>query len=476
VGTAAKNQSVAAGNRVIRESKRDIGRTDATWPIDGTVYTPEMVGSLVLKKLKNDAEKKLGEPIVNAVITVPAYFDDSQRAATEAAGEMAGLNVIGILNEPVAAALAYGLDKKREDGVVVVYDLGGGTFDVSVMKVEGGKITMVATDGNVELGGKDWDERIIKHLAEKFKEQHGVDPREDVDTYQQLKNDAESAKESLSNKEKTRVIVQHQGNKMVYELTRQEFDALTEDLLSQTGVTLREVVEDQSKLTWDQVGQVLLVGGSSKMPQVAKMVHELTGKDVSVGDPQPDLCVAVGAAYYSLVTELKADVATGGGTASKKYMHMPKSELDKIAKTSLTMCTSHSYGVEAYEEKAGGKLEPFNAILIRKNAALPAEHTDTFYLLDEGQSAVEVKVYEGEERDLQFCTAAGTKIIEFAPMAKGSPIDVTMQFTEHGMIRVRAVDKNSKKVLGDMELDRSQGMSEAEKKKATILLSQKAVE
>ncbi|MBU0641080.1 MAG: Hsp70 family protein [Planctomycetes bacterium] len=352
VGSEAKNQSVAAGSRVIRESKRDIGRTDAKWDIDGTVYTPEMIGSLILTKLKQDAETKLGVPVVNAAITVPAYFDDSQRAATEAAGELAGLNVVAILNEPVAAALAYGLDRDRSDGHVVVYDLGGGTFDVSVMKIEGGQITMVATDGNVELGGKDWDDRIIQHIAEKFRAEHGADPLEDVDAYQQLKNDAESAKESLSSKEKTRVIVQYGGAKMVHELTRDVFEELTADLLSQTENTLAEVVEEQAGLSWDDVSQVLLVGGSSKMPQVARMIRELTGKEVKVGDPEPDLCVALGAAAYGAILEAQAVDSDPDMDESQRneikerILALPPSRREKLTETRVTMVTSHAYGVE----------------------------------------------------------------------------------------------------------------------------------
>jgi molecular chaperone DnaK len=477
VGNDAKNQAVAAGHRVIRESKREIGRTDMKWEIDGKTYQPEMIGSMVLRKLKKDAEAKLGIPIVNAAITVPAYFDDSQRAATEAAGKMAGLNVVGILNEPVAAALAYGLDRQREDGYVVVYDLGGGTFDVSVMKVASGEITMVATDGNVELGGKDWDERIIARVVEKFMEEHGVDPTADEDTYQQLKNDAESAKESLTSKEKTRIIVQHAGHKLVYELTRQEFEQLTEDLLSQTEVTLTEVVEDQANLTWEQISRVLLVGGSSKMPQVARMVGELTGKQVSVGDPEPDLCVALGAAYYATILEVQQASDPNSTMTNqqkdevrKKVASLPPAQAKAFTGTKVTMVTSHAYGVEVLDENH----QTCNEVMIKKNSPLPASHSATFGLVHDNQTSVEINVWEGEESNLQFCTKAGTgEMSGFPPSPQGTPVEIQMEFTPEGVIKVRA-DCRGKTFEGTFE--RPQGMSAAEQEAAGRMMARMKVE
>jgi molecular chaperone DnaK len=476
VGTEAKNQSVAAGSRVIRESKREIGRSDASGKIDGNTYTPEMIGAMVLKKLKADAEIKLG-PIVNAVITVPAYFDDSQRAATEAAGQLAGLNVVGIFNEPVAAALAYGLDKKREDGHVVVYDLGGGTFDVSVMKLEAGKIIMVATDGNVELGGKDWDERIIQRVAEKFREEHGVDPLDDVDVYQQLKNDCEAAKESLTNKEKTRIILQCSGHKLVHELTRAEFDEMTADLLSQTENTLAAVVEDQAGLTWDQVSQVLLVGGSSKMPQVAKMVASLTSKKVSVGDPQPDLCVALGAAYYGAVIQTQQALDPSSGMAPEVCQQvqdhlasLPPAQQQALTDTQVTMVTSHAYGVGVYDDQR----QEFNAIMIKKNAALPSQYEQTFGLMDDNQDSVVFPVYEGEERDPKFCTKAGeVKLDGFPPSPAGTPVEVCMEFSREGVILIHCTCRGRD---GKATIKRPQGMSAAEMASAGRLLAMLKVE
>jgi len=477
VGGDAKNQSVAAGSRVIRESKRDIGRTDATWEIDGETYTPEMIGSMILRKLKQDAEAKLSEPVVNAVITVPAYFDDSQRAATEAAGGLARLNVIGILSEPVAAALAYGLDRQREDGHVVVYDLGGGTFDVTVMKVTSGEITMVATDGNVELGGKDWDDRIIKRISEQFLQEHGVDPLEDVDTCQQLKNDAESAKESLTSKEKTRIIVQHQGHKLVYNLTRAEFDELTEDLLAQTEATVTEVVEDQAGLSWANVNQVLLVGGSSKMPQVATMLRELTGKDVTVGDPEPDLCVALGAAYYGTIVEAQQASDRGSEMAPEKRKEveeriaaLPPAQRDALTSTKVTMVTSHAYGIEVVDERG----QEINEIMIARNASLPAVETRDFGLVRDGQTGVDIVVWEGESTDRKFCQKAGEgKISGFPPSPAGTPVAVKMEFTSEGVIKVRA-ECQGKSFEGTFE--RPQGMSSAEQQAAGKLLATKKVE
>ena len=482
VGTQAKNEAIVSGSRVIRESKRDIGRTDATWDIDGVTYTPEMVGSLILTKLKQDAERQLGEPIVNAVITVPAYFDDSQRAATRSAGELAGLNVVGILNEPVAAALAYGLERQRTDGHIVVYDLGGGTFDVSVMRVSAGGVTMIATDGNVELGGKDWDQRIINYVAEQFREAHGVDPLQDVDAFQQLKNDAEAAKETLTNKERAKIIVQYGGHKLVCELTREKFDELTADLLSQTSTTLDAVVEDQAGLTWDDVSRVLLVGGSSKMPQVAAMVREITGKDVQVGDPQPDLCVALGAAYHAQILEVGAarDDSSEMDEAQRaeimdRLKGLPPQKREQLVSTKVTHVTSHAYGVQAAERGNSGEYEPYNAVLIQKNAPLPASHTDEFYALEEGQSGVDVVVWEGEERDLDFCKKAGNKLFEFPPVARGTPIRVTMHFTEEGLIVVDAQEQAHGTEV-HLEIERPQGMTVAERKRAGQLLAKKIVE
>ncbi len=459
VGNEAKAQAVAAGDRVVRESKREIGRSDASWDMDGVTYTPEMVGSLVLKKLKQDAEGHLGEPIVNAVITVPAYFTDSQRAATEMAGKLAGLNVIDIFNEPMAAALAYGMGNSQVDGHVLVYDLGGGTFDVTVMKLSGGEFTMVASDGDVELGGADWDQAIVDYVRQQFIAEHGDDPTNDLDTAQAVKNDAETAKELLSRKDRTKIIVQHAGNKLAVDLSREQFEEMTEDLLARTSSTVEEVIENQAGLTWADIDRVLLVGGSSKMPQVSAMMSELAGRAVGLGEVEPDLGVAQGAAWRALMLEAAVPASQQSATCQENLALLPPRAAGTIREGGVTMVTTHAYGVKTVNER-GDDFE--NSLMIGKNEALPVSQTRTFGTASHHQTSIEITVIEGEEVDLAYCEEVGTgEITGLPPLPQGSPVTITMTFNAQGIIEVYAREDTYGRDL-QMKLERRYGMSDEE--------------
>src|SRR6187401_1224878 len=276
VGSLAKNNSVAEAERIVDFVKREIGKPKEQFhrEFNGKVYSAEELSALILRKLKADAEKYLKETVTDAVITVPAYFNDAERTATITAGQLAGLNVLQIINEPTAAALAFGLDKLDEDQTVFVFDLGGGTFDVTLMRIEGHRLEMVATNGDHRLGGKDWDDIIVNHVAEEFDRAHGENPLLDLQSYQDLQSRALAAKIQLSSRDRTAIVHSHNGKSLKVELTREEFEEKTRHLLEKCKA-ICEIVMQEAKLDWSAIDKVLLVGGMTRMPMVRSMIGEL---------------------------------------------------------------------------------------------------------------------------------------------------------------------------------------------------------
>src|SRR5437868_1105915 len=272
VGTVAKNNAVAEPEKIVDFVKREIGKPKEQFHRDfaGKIYSAEELSALILKKLKLDAEKYLKEPITDAVITVPAYFNDAERTATITAGQLAGFNVLQIINEPTAAALDYGLDKLNEDQTVFVFDLGGGTFDVTIMRIQGQHINMIATNGDHRLGGKDWDDTIVNHMAEEFDRQHGENPLLDLQSYQDLHTRALSAKIQLSSRAQSAVVHHHNGKSVKLEITRNEFERRSQHLVEKCK-TLCEMVMQEANMTWDDIDKILLVGGMTRMPMVRKL-------------------------------------------------------------------------------------------------------------------------------------------------------------------------------------------------------------
>ncbi len=472
VGKIAKNSAVAAPDRVVQFVKRHMGEEGWVKSYFSKEYTPETISALLLKKIVQDAEQVSGRKVGTVIITVPAYFNEVERKATQDAGIIAGLNVVSVLNEPTAAALAYGLDRLGQQKRVLVYDLGGGTLDVTIIQMEGTKIDVLATDGERRLGGIDWDDEVINFVSEKFKAEHGIDPRSDLDAYQDLRNKAEDAKIALSKLERVRILCQCQGQSTKIELTREEFESMTKGLLDQTETYLG-VVLNKAKLTWKDIDVVLPVGGMTRMPCTQAMLKRVTGIDPDTS-LNPDECVAIGAAYYNAVLTVQqapeataalskagTDVGLPGKVAPAAVLKNIDEEVKVLLKgVEVTNVNSHSLGIIGIR-KADGKM--INHVMVPKNTPIPVERTEPFGTASANQLSVQIKVVEGESEDPEDCVEIGTCVLSDLPIGRpaGAIVDVTYKYGVDGRLTVTGHDRATNREAR-VEIQRKTGMSEAD--------------
>lgn len=442
VGSIAKRSAVASPLNVVQFVKRQMG--NGSWKFrteDSVAYKPEEVSALILKRLKEDAEALLGEAVQDAVVTVPAYFDDAQRKATQDAGRIAGLNVRRIINEPTAAALAYGIEKSTRNETVMVYDLGGGTFDVTIMKVCEGEIEVIATGGDKDLGGFDWDNAVMNYLNDEFREQGGIDLLDDPALQQDLRDKSEIAKRTLSARDKTTVFLSAAGKTASIQLSLEKFNELTAALVQRTSRIMEMVLEDAS-LEWPAIDKILLVGGSTRMRAVATLVERVAGKKPSM-ELHPDEVVALGAAMQGAV--LQAHAGQGATAVREQYSIVE-----------IKDALSHSMGVIALNESD----REFNSIILTKNTTAPCEASDVYHTVSENQRRINVRVTQGEDEDPNYVKILGQAELNISPYPKGAPIKVTFRFDEDQTVHVSVRDLTANKDLGEMEIKREANLTD----------------
>lgn len=452
VGPNRQRAAMEDPDHVVDRVKRHMGNADFKRTFDGREITPEFLSALILKKLRQDAEKRIGK-IGNAVITVPYYFNDARRKATEDAGRIAGLNVIDIINEPTAATLTYAWKRgelgstggNQKPHLALVYDLGGGTFDVTVVRYTPSHFQVLATDGDVHLGGIDWNDRIVDYVSQEFEAKHGIDPRKNPAALHLMRHDTDQAKIALSTGNVAMVSCRVEGKSNNVQITRAQFEDLTADLLQRTADTATLVIE-QAGLKPEELDAIVLVGGSTLMPKVVEMLKDLTGKDPFQG-LSPHTSVAQGAAIHAAILEAKFR-GESSGMAERIRKLLANVKQDDV--------NSHGLGIAARNPKTG---KTINHIMIPRNSQLPIEVHRTFATSEPNQQRVTVKVIEGDAPDPEACSLVGNCRITGLPkdLPKGSPIEVTYAFDASGRVRVKAKDKTGGKEA-EIEIERKGGL------------------
>ena len=456
VGPSFERIAVSDPANIVEAVKRQMGNKNYFKVYEGKKLTPEFLSALIVKKLKQDAEQQIG-PIANAVITVPYYFNDVRRKATQDAGQIAGLNVIDIINEPTAATLAYAwmkgelgrLDLGDTERTILVYDLGGGTFDVTVVRYTPTYFRVLATDGDVYLGGLDWSARIVDHVSEQFKHKFGMDPREDPETALQMSQECEGAKLALSSKAQVPVNVYYKGKTLTVALTRGDFERMTADLLQRTRDTT-ELVLQQANVDPTSLDEMILVGGSTHMPAVEQMLKDVCKRTPS-RELNAEVAVAQGAAIHAAILEAKE---TGGES------RMAKAVINRLRSVSSDDVNSHSLGIKITDPEE--RTRKINHIMIPRNTTIPFSRTERFTTNSANQQTVHVYLLEGEAKDVDACSQIGDfRVVGLPPnLPAGSPVEVTYSYDANGRIHATARDLTGNKEAST-EIIRASGLDAA---------------
>lgn len=456
VGEQAKSNSMLDPYNVVQFVKRNMGNPDYSFERDnGESYKAEDISAIILKRVVADAEAYLDDKVTGAVITVPAYFSDAQRKATINAGQIAGLNVLAVINEPTAAALSFGMSKAAAGQNIMVYDIGGGTFDVTIIHVaEDGKMNVVATGGDRNLGGFDCDNALMNYVTDQFEEQTGVDMTDDDEAMQELREKCESAKISLSQREKVTVSVSACGKKAKVEVTRAKFEDLCAGVFDKTR-TIVEIVMDDAQMRPSDLSKVLLVGGSSRMPAIRNLVRQQLQMEPSC-ELNPDEAVALGAAYYAdLLCNGQAPAESEPARASFSG-GAPRAAAANIPFTDVN---SHGLGVVIWDEDSQGEI---NSIIIPKNTPIPAQETNQYITMQDNQRCIDLRVTEGDDTDLGYVTMIGNAEIQLRPHPAGSPVAVTLGLDANGVICGEVYDLIDNVKVGEIQIRRQANMDDGE--------------
>lgn len=480
VGADAKKQSVLLSESCAQFIKRHMAERDFLFENEsGEKYTPEEISAIILKKLKNDAESFLGESVDGAVITVPAYFNDSQRQATKDAGRIAGLNVIGVINEPTAAALAFGITRRAEDNqTIMVYDLGGGTFDVTLMRYSDDKFEVLATSGDRRFGGCDFDDRIVAEAIKAAKAQ-GFDLESDPDIRQELQLQAENAKITLTTAQKATIVLKPNGKKFKFVITRDEFEDCVDGLLARM-ISTMEIACDDAGIEYSDIDKILLVGGSTRMPMVSEAIIDETGITPS-SEVHPDEAVAIGAAYY-VVDILRKHVEKKATTQERKKTTLeignraaegttqvvqeamvlpdlkPEDIPDTAKKITFSDVTSHGVGVIC-QDRNNNK---YNSVILPANTTVPASMTERYYTSRAYQETLCIQITQGEDEDVRYVSIIGESTIEIEPRQEIVNILVSISCDENSIIHVKVFDESAGRDLGEMFIERVSNLTKKE--------------
>ncbi len=504
VGTEAKRSIEMEPDKTVQFIKRKMGKEHDTVMLNGIQYHAPEISSMILKKLVSDANEELrqtgvlkdGESIQDVVITCPAYFGMNERQATKTAGELAGLHVLNIINEPTAAAISYGVSKSNQNETVLVYDLGGGTFDITVMNISGSNISVVCTGGDDQLGGKDWDEALMEYVTQRYEEETGEDLSEDPETIAALYVDVETWKKALTSREKVNISVNGPAGRFREELTRQKYEELTSDLLNRTKNLFDDVLATAAKQGYpiSKIDKVLLVGGSSRMPQVAEMISRDYHVTPVLSDP--DEAVAKGAAIYASNEKayndfVQVEAAKAGVSVEEmKEQNLVTGEMDQkfalstggsaggALKINITNALSRTYGIEVQDDQHDNQMRIFNMLMI--NDKLPATRTETFYTVANNQDMITISIYESRSteatmdiEDRKPLTEIDMRFTKMVPAV--TPVVMTMALDNSGILHIIAEEQKNHSRL-DTTFQLSNQMSEDEMRSAALRMSSATVE